>query len=289
MSWSLTEYNLIVYGNDEDTIFSNVSGSSAFPADRLFEYTEHSLKNRYENNLVSLGKLPTLVVAEIGFRDRTPAFFGRIDEVERRRTRVHLFQHLFDRLTSEEVFLSRHFDVARGSWFTERHRTHWAVKEGNLIEELFRLLKERSDDQRPRLFNLEQWPLPILGHIAVMMPFDVEFNPVYEAIKSACESRSLKPLRVDEIYGPRQIVDDVFSAIAQSSLVISDLTGRNPNVLYETGLAHALNRDVIVIVQNDQDIPFDLGHIRYVRYLPNEEGLEKLKNDLAEFIQSWLA
>ena len=35
--------------------------------------------------------------------------------------------------------------------------------------------------------------------------------------------------------------------------MVSDLTERNPNVLYETGLAHALDRDVVTIVQNDQD------------------------------------
>ena len=59
-----------------------------------------------------------------------------------------------------------------------------------------------------------------------------------------------------------------------------------PNVLYETGIAHALNREVIMIVQNDQDVPFDLGHIRHVQYLPNKEGLEKLREDLLASIRA---
>ena len=75
-------------------------------------------------------------------------------------------------------------------------------------------------------------------------------------------------------------MNDVFSTIVQSRLVISDLTGRNPNVLYETGLAHARNCDVILLAQSPQDIPFNLSQIRYIKYLPNEEGMAKLNEEL---------
>ena len=290
MKWSLTQYNLIVVGvaDYSDPIFRNSSGRSTIPAERLFENTAPELKARYQDDLAGLGELPTLVAAELGFSERIPAFFGRVDKVERLGREIHFqFQHLFDGLSSEEVFNCGHFDIfTRNRGIDERSRQHWAVKEGNVIEELFRLQKDRSDSERPRLFSVNQWPLPTLDHIAVMMPFDAEFNPVCEAIKSACESRHIEPRRVDEIYGPRQIVDDVFSTIAQSSLVISDLTGRNPNVLYETGLAHALNRDVIMIVQDNGDVPFDLGHIRYIQYQPDGEGLEELKGKLSEFIRA---
>ena len=283
MKWSLTEYNLIVYGNHDNAIFSSPSGIATFPAERLFEYTSSELSDRYQTDLSSLEELPALVVAELGYSDRTPAFVGRVLGVEQIGRDVQFqFQKLFDELTSEEVFNGGHFNIR----FYESSRTHWAVRQGNLIEGLFRLLRERSGDERPRLFNVEQWPLPILDHIAVMMPFAKEFDPVYEAIKSVCQSQRLDTLRVDEIYGPTQIMDDVFSTIAQSKLVISDLTGRNPNVLYETGLAHALSRDVIMIVQDNRDVPFDLGHIRHIPYLPNQEGLERLKESLSESIQA---
>ena len=291
MKWSLTEYNLIVIGNDDNPIFGNPSGRSSLDSARLFAYTKPKLKTRYQDDLTGLGELPTLVVAELRPRQHTPAFLALVDEVELQHGEVNFrFQHLFDGLSSDEVFHCGHFDIAirspHSNRVDERFCTHWAVKQGNLIEGIFRLLKDRSDNERPRLFNIEQWPMPILGHIAVMMPFKKEFDPVYEAIKAACISQGFKACRVKEIYGPRQIVDDVFSTIAQSSLVICDLTGRNPNVLYETGLAHALNRDVIMIVQDDQDFPFDLGHIRYVQYLQNREGLEKLKEDLSESIRA---
>lgn len=143
-----------------------------------------------------------------------------------------------------------------------------------------------NEQKCPKAFNVEPWPLTRLGHVAVMMPFDAAFDSVYEAVGAACERLCLKPLRVDDIYGPTHIIDDVFRTIEQSQLVISDLTGRNPNVLYETGLAHARNRDVVMIVQNKDDVPFNLRHIRYVKYLPNVQGLEGLVVDLAKTIQA---
>ena len=291
MNWSLTQFNLIVYGNDEDPIFSNPSGRSSLPAVRLFEYTEPKLRDRYQDNLAGLGKLPALVVAELRPGQRTPAFLGHVDQVEIQGGEVHFqFQHLFDGLSSEEVFHCGHFDITirppHSNGIDERFRMHWAIKQGNLIEGLFRLLEDRFKDMRPRFFNVEDWPLPVLGHVAVMMPFTEEFNPVYEAIKAACLSQRIKACRVDDIHRPSQITDDVFSTIVQSSLVISDLTGRNPNVLYETGLAHALNRDVIMIVRDNDDVPFDLGHIRYIQYQPDSEGLEELKGKLSEFIRA---
>jgi hypothetical protein len=72
-------------------------------------------------------------------------------------------------------------------------------------------------------------------------------------------------------------------------VVICDCSGRNPNVFYEAGIAHTLGREVILITQADTDIPFDLRHLRYVRYLNNGEGREKLKSRitprLAQFVR----
>ena len=134
------------------------------------------------------------------------------------------------------------------------------------------------DDVRPRLFDVEPWPLARGDHIAVMMPFDRDFDAVYEAIQRACAP--WKTLRVDEVYGPRKIINDIFSAIERSRLVVCDLSERNPNVLYEVGLAHARNRDVVMLTQSAEDVPFDLRHIRFIRYLNNEQGLASLTKSL---------
>ena len=289
MEWSQTHYNLIVTADTETPMFRNSSGLDSFPSERLFGGTDSDVAAQYRENIGSLSDLLALVLAErYPGEESQPAFVSRISEVERRGRDVHFrFEHLLSSFTSEEVFQSGYFDIYLSpSGIDESRHTHWAVKKGNLVESVLRLLNDQPEEQCPKAFNIEPWPLEPLGNVAVMMPFAATFNPVYEAVRLACGKLRLDVLRVDEIYGPTQIINDVFKTIEQSKLVISDLTGRNPNVLYETGLAHARNRDVVMIVQNEEDIPFDLRHIRYVRYLPNQQGLEKLASDLEEHIRA---
>jgi hypothetical protein len=56
-------------------------------------------------------------------------------------------------------------------------------------------------------------------------------------------------------------------------------------VFYEIGIAHSLGREVILITQSEQDIPFDLRHLRYIRYLNNAEGRAALTEALQARMQ----
>ena len=51
-------------------------------------------------------------------------------------------------------------------------------------------------------------------------------------------------------------------------------------MFYEAGIAHTLGKSVVPIAQNDHDVPFDLRHHRYIRYLNNGEGLTSLSQAL---------
>ncbi|KTC71480.1 hypothetical protein Lbir_1734 [Legionella birminghamensis] len=88
----------------------------------------------------------------------------------------------------------------------------------------------------------------------------------------------LKCRCVDDIWENPAVIQDVVSLIDRSRVVICDCTTRNPNVFYEIGIAHTIGREVILITQSAEDIPFDLRHLRYVSYLNNGEGLEILGN-----------
>ena len=117
--------------------------------------------------------------------------------------------------------------------------------------------------------------------VALMMPFAAEFNPVSDAIKEAVASLGLECKRVDDIWEDSTIIQDVFSLIYHSTIVVCDFSGKNANVLYEAGIAHTLGRKVIPLAQHISDIPFDLRHHRHLMYLPNKQGLDELKNKLS--------
>jgi hypothetical protein len=117
--------------------------------------------------------------------------------------------------------------------------------------------------------------------VAVMMPFALEFRAVYEAIKSASSTCALRCTRVDDIWENSTIIQDIFSLIFRAQVVVVDFTGKNPNVMYETGIAHTLGKHVVPISQSLEDVPFDMKHHRVLKYLPNTEGLSRFSSDLS--------
>lgn len=124
---------------------------------------------------------------------------------------------------------------------------------------------------------------------SAMMPFSGAFTAVYEAIQSACSTNSIDCQRADDIWDDSTVIQDVFSLIFRSYIVVCDFTGKNPNVFYEAGIAHTLGKHVVPITQNADDVPFDLRHHRYICYLNNQEGLDALESELSKRIETLAA
>jgi hypothetical protein len=123
------------------------------------------------------------------------------------------------------------------------------------------------------------------GFCFVLMPFHEGFGAVWERIRSTAESQefNLQCRRADDFSMPGYVMEDVLRNIARASIVIADLTGRNPNVFYELGIAHSVKNasQVILLSQNMEFIPFDLRHFRSLIY---REDL----TDLAEGLSATL-
>lgn len=100
----------------------------------------------------------------------------------------------------------------------------------------------------------------------VLMPFRDSFDEPYATIKSVASSAGFMCTRADEIFETRTAMDIVYERIARAELIIADLTDRNPNVFYELGYAHAMNKPAILIAQREEDVPFDVRHKKYVQY-----------------------
>lgn len=118
--------------------------------------------------------------------------------------------------------------------------------------------------------------------VFVLMPFESSYNDIYKlGIKETCESIDCYCERVDEQIFEERILDRIYNQINKADIVIADLTGKNPNVFYETGYAHALSKKVILLTQNSDDIPFDLKHHHHIIY---DGKILKLREELAKRI-----
>ena len=140
---------------------------------------------------------------------------------------------------------------------------------------------ERKVTFAPHVFQLPDGYVE-LDLVSVMMPFSKDFDPVYAAIKEACKANGLRCLRADDIWEESTIVQDIFNLVFRSQVVVVDFSGKNPNVMYETGIAHTLGKHVIPITQSLADVPFDMRHHRALSYLANKEGVGTLETTLGK-------
>jgi hypothetical protein len=112
----------------------------------------------------------------------------------------------------------------------------------------------------------------------VLMPFSPEYRNTYEiAIKPACRKCNIVCHRLDDLLDMenQDMVDQIYFEIHQSDIIIADMSGMNPNVFYEAGYTDGINKEVILITDNINDMPFNLNHRRFIGYD---------KNDLASLI-----
>lgn len=262
-------FNLIVSGGlDGETRGTIGSG-------RVFEYTSDEIVAQFKPggnlDVAAVAALPTILMEE-GLSDEV-AVLGWLSRVELRGGDYHLHytrDQDMPRLTNADVSeLASELQIS--DW--EFSRNHWAIKDVDLFRVLYR--RQKGQQPAPRVFQLSASPVkPKL--VTFMMPFSGEFSAVYQTVKVALEAEGYQCQRADDFWVHSHIMHDVIELICTSKVVICDLSGKNPNVFYEAGIAHTLGKEVILITQHMDDVPFDLRALRCITYLNNQEGRDKL-------------
>jgi hypothetical protein len=125
----------------------------------------------------------------------------------------------------------------------------------------------------------------------VVMPFGERgtekhrrFWNVYEyLIKEALTPLGYTCERGDEIPDSGVVPDQIKDALRDADLVVADLTDRNPNVMYEVGVRHALRKPIVLIAQDVRGLPFDVSHYRTIAYQPDDlESSAQFRKRLVE-------
>ncbi len=107
-----------------------------------------------------------------------------------------------------------------------------------------------------------------------VMPFRSELNFFYLFLrKHLQEKHDLHVERGDHKILTIPLLEKIKRQIQEADVIVGDITGRNPNVFYELGIADTLSKPVILITQNDaSDVPTDIKHLEFIKYdLSNHE------------------
>lgn len=164
------------------------------------------------------------------------------------------------------------------------------VSEGGGVELLIRTRKALGVDRKNELdlralgFTPQFKTLkfePREKHCFYLSPFSEPFNTIYrDHVRPSIRRAGFTVERADEIFGTQPIIEDIWEGINGSQAVLADVTGRNPNVMYEIGMAHTVGRPVVIITQNMDDVPFDLKHRRCIMYAFTPRGCDELEQKI---------
>lgn len=265
--------------------------AGAIPTGRIYiDQSEQTLSEfRGENgvlNIDAVRRIPALLMTEIGGTGPSSVKIGHITSVSQG-SRNTILQYSTDSgvpsvSNSEFQALARQHGLSTGAL----NHTHWEIVDFDLYRLM--LLRCQRNQLSPTVFSFEQAGSPQDNLVSVMMPFGAELTSVYASLQSAVQSIGMEARRADDLWEHQFVIQDIVSLIARSRVVICDCSDRNPNVFYEVGIAHSLGKEAILIAQTEADIPFDLRHIRYLKYLNNKEGLNILSREIAKRIQTIL-
>ena len=135
----------------------------------------------------------------------------------------------------------------------------------------------------PKQFRAAKIPIE-KNRCFFLMPFSDAFDNIYGTVKDILLESGYSCDRVDEITDSKPIISKIMVEILKAQYIIVDLTGCNPNVFYELGIAHTFkdSQNVLLIKQKDTVAPFDIKHLQYREYSPH--NLKQLAAIIRDFI-----
>ncbi|MHC4745354.1 MAG: hypothetical protein ACYS8Z_25865 [Planctomycetota bacterium] len=124
-----------------------------------------------------------------------------------------------------------------------------------------------------------------VGAAFVIMPFDESYDEIYsKGIEEVVEEKGYRCTRVEEQYLSGQIIDAIRRNILESDIIIAEMTDRNPNVYYEVGYAHGVQKYPILLTKDAGQLPFDVDGYQRLVY---EGSSEVLRTELGKRLD-WL-
>jgi hypothetical protein len=125
--------------------------------------------------------------------------------------------------------------------------------------------------------------------VFVAMPTDAKLEHIYDrVIKPILEEQGLACICPSETVSLDTTVDQVQVQIRQADLVICDLTDEVADVFYQLGIAHSLEKPVIMISQTAANLDFRIRRRYIIQYEDTSVGLLDLRDRLTEAVANWL-
>ena len=120
--------------------------------------------------------------------------------------------------------------------------------------------------------------------VFVLTPFHQRFDNTFDLIFQVCNKVGLKCIRGDEEFINGPVLNHILKEMLSAAIIIANIDGRSPNVYYELGIAHALDKNVILVSSSLEEVPFDVKSHRLIIWESNEQLQSNLNLTLTRLL-----
>jgi len=172
---------------------------------------------------------------------------------------------------------------------------NWAESIDNDVQSARKAVADLARDFSEGKFVLETEMSPLNRSAAIVKgkafvamaidPADASLEDVLDAVKATCTECNIHAQRIDDDQSNERITDRIVASIRTAEFVIVDLTLPRPNVFFEAGFAHGLDKTPIYIARHGTRLEFDIKDYPAIFF----RSMRDLKTGLAERLNALLA
>jgi len=118
--------------------------------------------------------------------------------------------------------------------------------------------------------------------VFVLTPFHSRYEKTFQVIAETCREVGLTAYRGDETHIRGDLLPHTLKLLCRARLVIANVDGRNPNVFYELGIAHAIDKGTILVASNLDNVPIDVKSNRLLIHKDSNDLKNQLKTALTK-------
>jgi hypothetical protein len=166
-------------------------------------------------------------------------------------------------------------------------------------ESLQKIASDHIDSEFARLMSLLSLlrTRPIFGSaplaggertILLLLPSQEKLDGNKKAIIEAADTAKSESVIADDIRKGKSAVRELWLSINEAKIVVADLTGPDPGVMYGLGIAHTIGKETVLILPQGSNYLVDIPKTHRIEHQNSDNGYTKLKNDLLDLLKGLL-